>query len=128
MDMTQTYAIVESGGKQYRVAAGQKIDVERLGIAEGEDVELPNVLFIANGDDTIIGSPTIDGAKVIATCLGERKGDKIIVFKYKPKVRYRRKTGHRQLYTMLEIKQIVKPGEQGARKPVQKKAAVGGEG
>jgi large subunit ribosomal protein L21 len=128
LDMTQTYAIVESGGKQYKVAAGQKIDVERLGIAEGEDVELPNVLFIANGDDTIIGSPTIDGAKVIATCLGERKGDKIIVFKYKRKVRYRRKTGHRQLYTTLEIKEIAKPNKPVAKRDEKKKVAVGGEG
>ena len=128
LDMTETYAIVETGGKQYKVSAGQKIDVERLGIAEGEDGELPKVLFIANGDDTIIGSPTIDGAKVIATCLGERKGDKIIVFKYKSKVRYRRKTGHRQLHTTLEIKEIVKPGEQEAKKPRRKKVAVGGEG
>jgi large subunit ribosomal protein L21 len=128
LNMTQTYAIVESGGKQYKVAAGQKIDVERLGIAEGEDVELPNVLFIANGDDTIIGSPTIDGAKVIATCLGERKGDKIIVFKYKRKVRYRRKTGHRQLYTTLEIKEIAKPNKPVAKRDEKKKVAVGGEG
>ena len=128
MAMTESYAIVETGGKQYKVSAGQKIEVERLGVAEGEDVELPKVLFIANGDDTIIGSPTIDGAKVIATCLGERKGDKIIVFKYKSKVRYRRKTGHRQLHTALEIKEIVKPGEQEARKPRRKKVAVGGEG
>jgi large subunit ribosomal protein L21 len=126
--MTESYAIVEIGGKQYKVAPGQKIEVERLGVADGEDVELPNVLFIANGDDTIIGSPTIDGAKVIAACLGERKGDKIIVFKYKSKVRYRRKTGHRQIHTTLEIKEIVKPGEQEARKPRRKKVAVGGEG
>jgi len=128
LDMTEPYAIVETGGKQYKVSAGQKIEVERLSIAEGEDVELAKVLFIANGHDTIIGSPTIDGAKVIATCLGERKGDKIIVFKYKSKVRYRRKTGHRQLHTTLEIKEIVKPGEQEARKPRKKKVAVGGEG
>ena len=126
--MTQTYAIVETGGKQYKVAAGQKIEVERLGIAEGEDVELPKVLFIANGDDTIIGSPTIDGAKVVATCLGERKGDKIIVFKYKSKVRYRRKTGHRQLHTTLEIKEIVKPNKAVAKRDQKKKVAGGGEG
>lgn len=104
------------------------MDVDRLGAAEGEEVELSRVLFIANGEDTIVGSPTIDGAKVIATCLGERKGDKIIVFKYKPKVRYRRKKGHRQLYTTLEIKEIVKPGEEVAERARKKKAAVGGEG
>ena len=125
--MTQSYAIVETGGKQYKVAPGQKIDVDRLDIAEGEDIELSKVLLIADGEDTIIGSPTIDGAKVIATCLGEQKGDKIIVFKYKPKVRYRRKKGHRQLYTRLEIKEIVKPGEKAAKRVRKKKVAAGGE-
>jgi len=126
--MTQTYAIVETGGKQYKVAPGQKIDVDRLAVAEGEDIELSKVLLIADGKDTIIGSPTIDGAKVVATCLGEGKGDKIIVFKYKPKVRYRRKTGHRQLYARLEIKEIVKPGEVAVPKKTQKKkVATGGK-
>ena len=103
------------------------MDVDRLGAAEGEEVELSRVLFIANGEDTIVGSPTIDGAKVIATCLGERKGDKVIVFKYKPKVRYRRKKGHRQLHTTLEIKEIVKPGEEVGKKAQKKKAPVGGK-
>lgn len=126
--MTQSYAIVETGGKQYKVAPGQKIDVDRLDIAEGEDIELSKVLLIADGENTIVGSPTIDGAKVIATCLGEQKGDKIIVFKYKPKVRYRRKKGHRQLYAKLEIKEIVKPdGEVASTKTQKKKAATGGK-
>ncbi len=126
--MTQTYAIVETGGKQYKVTPGQKIDVDRLGTAEGEDIELSKVLLIADEKDTIIGSPTIDGAKVTATCLGEEKGDKVIVFKYKPKVRYRRKKGHRQLYSKLEIKEIVKPGEAAMPKATQKKkAATGGK-
>jgi large subunit ribosomal protein L21 len=126
--MVQIYAIVETGGKQYKVAPGQKVDVDRLAVAEGEEVELSRVLLIADGEETIIGSPTIDGAKVTATCLGEKKGDKIIVFKYKPKVRYRRKKGHRQLYATLEIKEIVKPGEVAAPKKTQKqKAAVGGK-
>jgi large subunit ribosomal protein L21 len=128
LKMAQTYAIVETGGKQYKVAPGQKVEVDRLAVAEGEAVELSRVLLIADGEDTIIGSPNIDGAKVIATCLGEHKGDKIIVFKYKPKVRYRRKKGHRQLYATLEIKEIVKPGEEAAPKKTQKKkAAVGGK-
>lgn len=128
LNVMGTYAIVETGGKQYKVAAGQKVDVERLNIAEGEDVELSRVLLVANGEDTIVGTPTIDGAKVTATCLGEGKGKKIIVFKYKPKVRYRVKTGHRQRYTRLEIKEIVKPGGEVVKKPEKKKAAVRGEG
>jgi len=126
--MTQTYAIVETGGKQYKVAPGQKIDVDRLAVAEGEAVELSKVLLIADGEETIIGSPTIDGAKVTATCLGEKKGDKVIVFKYKPKVRYRRKTGHRQLYAKLEINEIIKPGEEATpKKTRKKKVATGGK-
>jgi large subunit ribosomal protein L21 len=68
------------------------------------------VLFISDNEDTLIGKPTIEGAKVIATSLGEITGDKIIVFKYKPKVRYRKKTGHRQIYTRLSINEIVRPG------------------
>jgi large subunit ribosomal protein L21 len=89
--MTQSYAIVETCGKQYKVAPGQKIDVDALGAAAGEDIELSRVLLIADGKDTVVGKPTIDGAKVVATCLSEGKSDKVIVFKYKPKVRYRRK-------------------------------------
>ena len=125
--MKQAYAIVETGGKQYKVAAGQKVDVDYLGVAEGEDVELPKVLLIADGEDTTIGNPTIDGAKVISTCLGERKGDKVIVFKYKPKVRYRRKKGHRQLYTRLQINEIVKSDDKVASGVRKKKATTGGE-
>jgi large subunit ribosomal protein L21 len=126
--MSQTYAIVETGGKQYKVAPGQKIDVSRLAVAEGEDVELSRVLLIVDDKDTVIGSPTIEGAKVTATCLGEGKDDKIIVFKYKPKVRYRRKTGHRQLHSRLEIKEILKPGEEAApKKTRKKKVATGGK-
>ena len=126
--MTRTYAIVETGGKQYRMAPGQKIDVDALGAADGEDIELSRVLLISDGENTVVGNPTIDGARVIATCLSEGKGDKVIVFKYKPKVRYRRKKGHRQLHTKLEIKEIVKPGEEAApKKTPRKKVATGGK-
>jgi large subunit ribosomal protein L21 len=125
--MTQSYAIVETGGKQYKVSPGQKIDVDRLKAAGGEDIELSRVLLIADEKDTIVGSPVIEGARVLATCLSENKGDKVIVFKYKPKVRYRRKKGHRQIYSRLEIKGIVKPGEETAQKKTPKKAAAGGK-
>ena len=80
-------------------------------MAEGNTVELDKVLLIANGDKVTVGTPTIDGAKVVATSQGEGKGKKIIVFKYKPKVRYRKKTGHRQLYTRLAIDKITGPTE-----------------
>jgi len=105
------YAIVETGGKQYKVTPTQKIEVDRLSIPENTIVELDKVLLIGDSQDTVIGNPTIKGAKVIATSLGEAKGDKIIVFKYKAKVRYRKKRGHRQIYTRLSINEIIKPGE-----------------
>ena len=104
------YAIIETGGKQYKVTPGQTIDVERLDVAEGGKIDLDRVLLIADGDKVTVGTPTVDGAKVVATSQGEGKGKKIIVLKYKPKVRYRKKTGHRQLYTRLVIDKIVGPG------------------
>ena len=101
------YAIIETGGKQYKVNPGQTVDVERLDVAEGGIVELDRVLFIGDGDRTVIGTPTVSGAKVIATSRGDGKGEKIIVFRYKAKTRYQRKTGHRQPYTRLIIDRIV---------------------
>ncbi|MFC1912875.1 50S ribosomal protein L21 [Chloroflexota bacterium] len=110
MEVGKIYAIIETGGKQYKVTPGETIDVERLDVAEGSNIDLDRVLLIANGDKVTVGSPTIDGAKVVATVKGEGKGKKIIVFKYKPKVRYRKKTGHRQFYTRLAIDNVVGPG------------------
>ncbi|MBA7679398.1 hypothetical protein ES703_87690 [subsurface metagenome] len=112
------YAIIETGGKQYKVSPGQTIDVERLDVVEGNTVELDRVLLIADEDKVTVGTPIVDGAKVIATSLGEGKGKKIIVLKYKPKVRYRKKTGHRQLYTRLTIDKIVEPEGSSAQKEV----------
>ena len=80
-------------------------------MAEGESVDLERVLLIADGDKVTVGTPTVEGAKVVATSQGEGKGKKVTVFKYKPKVRYRKKTGHRQLYTRLVIDQII--GQEG---------------
>lgn len=102
------YAVVEIAGKQYKVAAKQTIEVERLGVPEGDAVEFDRVLFIGGDGDTVVGDPTIKGARVKATSLGEAKGDKIIVFKYKPKRRYRNKRGHRQIHTKIQINEIVK--------------------
>jgi len=101
------YAIVQTGGKQYKVSPGETIDVPRLSAAEGSDVELDQVLLVADGKRVMVGTPTVEGAKVIGEVIGEGKGEKVIVFKYKPKVRYRRMKGHRQLYTRLAIKKIV---------------------
>ena len=102
------YAIIEIGGKQYKVAPKQTIEVERLDVPEGDKVELDKVLFIGGDKDTLVGNPIIKGAKVVATSLGETKGEKVIVFKYKSKVRYRRKRGHRQTYTRILVNEIIK--------------------
>ncbi len=113
------YAIIETGGKQYRVSPGQVVDVDRLGVAEGDAIELDKVLLIADDDRVTVGTPTVDGAKVIATSQGEGKAKKIIVLKYKPKVRYRKKTGHRQMYTRLAIDKIIET-EATQGEPVKK--------
>ncbi|MFC2052183.1 50S ribosomal protein L21 [Chloroflexota bacterium] len=110
---------METGGKQYRVTSGQVIDVDRMDVAEGDTVELDKVLLIADGDKVTAGMPIVEGAKVVATSQGEGKSKKIIVFKYKPKVRYRKKTGHRQFYTRLAIDEIVGPGAKEGE-PVKK--------
>ncbi|MBI2836606.1 MAG: 50S ribosomal protein L21 [Chloroflexi bacterium] len=103
------YAIVESGGKQYRVAPGHTIEVDLLKVEDGDTVELDRVLLIADGDRVVVGAPMVKGAKVLATSQGQEKGDKIVVFKFKSKVRYRRKGGHRAVYTRLMIDKIVEP-------------------
>jgi large subunit ribosomal protein L21 len=102
---------VESGGKQYKVSPGQAIEVERLPAEEGSTVELTQVLLAVDGDKVAIGKPMVDGAKIIASVVVQGKGNKVIVFKYKPKVRYRRKRGHRQPYTRLLIEDIVMGGD-----------------
>ena len=119
METEKIYAIIETGGKQYKVTPGQTIDVERLDVAEGSTVDLDRVLLIARGAKITVGSPTDEGAKVVATSQGENKAKKVIVFKYKPKVRYRKKTGHRQLYTRLTIDEIIEP-EARQSEPIEK--------
>jgi len=81
--------------------------VERLPAEEGSTVELDQVLLVADGENVRVGTPIVEGAKVIAEVVGQGKGDKVIVFKYKPKVRYRRMKGHRQFHTRLAIKDIL---------------------
>jgi large subunit ribosomal protein L21 len=103
------YAIIESGGKQYKVAPGKTVDVDLMDKAEGDKVELDKVLLISDDNQVTIGTPTIEGAKVIATSKGLAKGKKIIVLRFKSKARYTRKTGHRQKYTRLTIDDIIVP-------------------
>ncbi len=114
--MLKIYAIIDIGGKQYRVTSGQVLDVDLLHVAEGNTIELDRVLLIGDEDKVTVGTPTVEGARVLATSQGEGKGKKTIVLKYKPKVRYRKKTGHRQDYTRLSIDKIIEPGSKPARK------------
>lgn len=100
------YAVIETGGKQYRVSPGQTIEVELLPAEPGSTVALDRVLLVSNEDQTLVGQPVVPGAKVVATVSREGRGKKIIVFKYKSKKRYRRTTGHRQDYTYLTITDI----------------------
>ena len=106
------YAIVKTGGKQYRVSAGDVIDVEKLPVEPGAEIELDRVLAVSKGGEFVFGSPFIFGAKVIAQVHAQARDKKIRVFKYKPKVRYRRTRGHRQPYTRLQIVDIVRDGEE----------------
>jgi large subunit ribosomal protein L21 len=101
------YAIIESGGKQYRVQPGDTIEVEMLAAEPGSILDLDRVLMLSQDEQVTVGQPTVAGARVIAEVQEHGRGKKIIVFKYKPKVRYRRKQGHRQSFTRLAIKEIV---------------------
>lgn len=100
------FAIVEDGGKQYKAFVGGTIDVDHFQAEIGEEVDLERVLLVAEDDKVTIGTPFIEGAKVQAKVLSQIKGNKIVVFKYKPKQRYRVKSGHRQKYTRLMIETI----------------------
>ena len=99
------YAIIATGGKQYKVAEGDIIKVEKLGVEAGETVTFDQVLAVSNGEWTV-GCPTVDGASVTASVVKEGKGKKVIVYKYKRKTGYHKKNGHRQLYTQVKIEKI----------------------
>ena len=101
------YAVVETSGKQYKVSAGEIVEVDKLSLEVGEKVELDRVLLVADGEEVRVGQPIVEGAKVLATVTDHVKGSKIIVFKYGPSQRYRRKKGHRQAYTRLTIDEII---------------------
>ncbi len=101
------YAIVRIGGRQYPVEVGKIIVVERLPHDVGEKVEFSDVLFVKDNGEAQVGQPSVDGASVKAEVVDQFRGRKIIVFKYKPKNRYRVKQGHRQEYTRLRIDEIV---------------------
>lgn len=103
------YAIFKSGGKQYRVSAGDTVDIEKMPVGVGEKVELTNVLMIVDGETVTVGTPAIENAAVVGHVEDHIKGDKIYVFKSKKRKNYRRKIGHRQKYVRLHIDEI-RPG------------------
>ena len=100
------HAIIETGGKQYKVAEGDTLFIEKLPAEAGEAVTFDKVLAVIDGDNITVGTPVVEGAKVDAPVVKNGKGKKIIVFKYKPKKGYRRKQGHRQPYTKVTIGKI----------------------
>lgn len=97
------YAVIKTGGKQYRVSAGEKIKVEQLSADVGSEVVLGEVLLLANGDDLTMGTPLVSGAAVTAKVISHGRGDKVRIFKMRRRKHYRKNQGHRQNYTEIEI-------------------------
>ena len=102
------YAVVETGGKQYRVQEGDIITVEKLDLSPGDKVKLDKVLFLSDGETVEVGKPYLDDVNVEASVVENGKGKKVIIFKYKSKKNYRKKQGHRQPYTKLKVESISK--------------------
>jgi large subunit ribosomal protein L21 len=109
------YAVIETGGKQYRVEVGTELEVESLDVELGKTVTIDRVLLVADEDDASIGRPVVDGAAVSAEVVRQTRGDKVIAFKYRPKARRRVKKGHRQELTVLRISDIVLNGKSAAK-------------
>ncbi len=119
------YAIVESGGKQYKAVEGQTIEVDRLPAEKGAQLDIERILLMAEGDDIMVGTPVVSGIQVKATVVEHFRGEKVFRFKYSPKKRIRVRGDHRQQYTRLMVDFIGKPGEvrkveKAAPKPVEK--------
>jgi large subunit ribosomal protein L21 len=100
------YAVIESGGKQYRVELGSVIELDRLEAAPGTTLSVPRVLLVADGDQAHVGRPLVDGASVRLEVVGQTRGEKVVVFKYRPKARHRAKQGHRQELTRVRVADI----------------------
>ena len=97
------YAVIMTGGKQYRVSQGDKVRVEKLDAAEGDSIELDKVLMVVDGDDIKIGAPVLDGGKVTAQVKAHCRGDKVEIIKFRRRKHHIKRQGHRQAYTELEI-------------------------
>ena len=105
------FAVIKSGGRQYKVSVGQRLEVNRLPHEDGQQIEIGDVLLISDADRSFVGAPLVENAKVLATVEGQARGEKLIVFKYKSKKRYRHRRGHRQELTVLTIDDIVADGK-----------------
>ena len=105
------FAVIKSGGRQYKVSVGQKIEVNRLPVADGERVTFDEVLLISDADHSMVGTPFVSGASVVATAVKQARGEKLVVFRYKAKKRFRHKRGHRQELTILSIDDILSEGK-----------------
>lgn len=103
---TVMYAVIRTGGKQYRVAANQVVEVEKLDAAPGTTIAFDEVLMVGDGDNATVGTPLVAGASVSATVLDQTRGEKVIVFKKRRRKNYRRRNGHRQYLTMVRVTDI----------------------
>ncbi|MGE5558177.1 MAG: 50S ribosomal protein L21 [Bacillota bacterium] len=108
------YAVIETGGKQYKVSKGDVIEVEKLPVKVGGKVEIDKVLMIVNGDKSKIGKPYVKNAKAVAKVMAQDKSAKVLVFHYKAKKNIRKRYGHRQPFTRLLIEQVVEKVEEKA--------------
>jgi large subunit ribosomal protein L21 len=117
------YAVIETGGKQYRVEVGTELEVELLDVEPGQSITLERVLLVADGSEAAVGTPVVEGAAVEAEVVGRMRGDKVIAFKYQPKARRRVKKGHRQELTVLRIADIRFGGKSAAASEAKAKDA-----
>ena len=117
------YAVIKTGGKQYKVEAGAKLKVEKLLGEVGSSVVIDKVLMIADGESTTIGAPLIAGATVNATVVSHGRADKVMIFKFRRRKHYRKTQGHRQSFTEIQIGEILAAGQAAAAKPAKAKAA-----
>jgi large subunit ribosomal protein L21 len=118
------YAVIETGGKQYRVEVGTELEVELLDVEPGKTITLDRILLVADGDTSAIGRPVVENASVSAEVVTQTRGPKLISFKYRPKARSRVKKGHRQELTVLRISDIVLDGKSAAEADGKAKAAA----
>ena len=118
------YAVIETGGKQYRVEVGTELEVELLDVEPGKTINLDRILLVADGDTSAIGRPVVENASVSAEVVTQTRGPKLISFKYRPKARSRVKKGHRQELTVLRISDIVLAGKSAAEADTKAKAAA----